>query len=343
MKGLRILLLPFGWLYGAITSIRNSLYDKGLLTSHSIPKKSIVVGNLSTGGTGKTPLVDYLLSYFVESNVKTSALSRGYGRKTKGVIVADSNSTSEQIGDEPLLYQLHHGENVKVVIAEERILGVQKIQNDFPENELIILDDAFQHRAVKAGLSILVTQFSELYCDDFILPAGNLREFKSGAKRSDILVVSKCPVDLTDDKKNEITERLNYPGKHVFFSNINYGELIPFNSDTKSDKKNILLITGIGNPKPLIDHLSRFSKVEHLAFKDHHNFSSTDIELIHEKFGTFASRDKIIVTTEKDFMRLKKFESVFNDSYPWFYQPIRIEIDQQKIFNKLLDEYVGKI
>jgi len=343
MNRLRILLLPIGWLYGAVTSIRNSLYTKGVLSSFTIPKKSIVVGNLSTGGTGKTPLVDYILNHFTESNIKTSVLSRGYGRKTNGVIIGNSDSTSEQIGDEPLLYQLHHGKNINVVVAEKRKLGVELIQKEFPENELIVLDDAFQHRAVKAGLSVLVTQFNQLYCDDFILPAGNLREFKGGAKRSDVLIISKCPTDLSDKSKQEIIGRLNYPGKHIFFSKINYGELVPFKTDNKTNPKNILLITGIGNPKPLIDHLSRFSKVEHIEFKDHHDFTSSDIELIHEKFGTFASRDKIIVTTEKDFMRLMKFNEVFDDSYPWFYQPIKIEIDQQQTFNKLLDEYVGKI
>jgi tetraacyldisaccharide 4'-kinase len=343
MKRLRILLYPFALLYGAVVAIRNAFYDKGIFSSYIIPKKSIVVGNLSAGGTGKTPLVDYILDHFKSLNTPTSVLSRGYGRATKGVLIADSNSTSAQIGDEPLLYQNHHGENVYVVVAEKRQLGVEKILSEYPENELIVLDDAFQHRAVTAGLNILVTQFNDLYCDDHVLPAGNLREFKTGAKRADILIISKCPQNLDDAAKKSIVKRINFPGKHIFFSSIEYGELVPFDPEAKTEVKNILLVTGIGNPSPLIDQLSRFSKVEHLAFKDHHDFTASDIELIHDKFGKFASDEKIIVTTEKDFMRLKKFEEVYDASHAWFYQPIKIEIDQQKTFNNLLDEYVGKI
>lgn len=343
MKRLRILLLPFALLYGLVVAIRNILYNKGFLSSYIIPKKSIVVGNLSAGGTGKTPLVDYILNHFKELNISTSALSRGYGRSAIGVLIGNSESTSEQIGDEPLLYQNHHGDQVNVVVAEKRQAGVERILKNFPENKLIVLDDAFQHRAVTAGLSILVTQFNDLYCDDFMLPAGNLREFKSGAKRAGILVISKSPLNLDNEARKVIIERINFPGKHVFFSSIAYGDLVPFNSTVIAKAKRILLVTGIGNPKPLFDELSRFSQVEHLAFKDHHNFTASDIELIHDKFGKFAGDEKIIVTTEKDFMRLKKFNEVFEASHAWFYQPIKIEIDQQKIFNNLLEEYVGKI
>lgn len=343
MNGLRKLLIPFGWLYGAVTSVRNLFYDKGIFTSYKIPKKSIVVGNLSAGGTGKTPLVDYITKLFIDESIATSILSRGYGRKTTGVIIASEESDSNQIGDEPLLYYRHYGSKINVVVAEKRKLGVELILNNFPNNELIILDDAFQHRAVSAGLSIIVTQYDHLYCDDLIIPAGNLREFKSGSKRSDIVVVSKCPSQITNIDKKEIIKRLDFPEKNVFFSRITYRDLIPFKSKVIFKPENILLVTGIANPKPLIELLSRFSKVEHLTFKDHHDFTSTDIELIHDKFGKFASRNKIIVTTEKDYMRLIKFDQVFSDSYPWFYQPINIEFDNQELFNNRLKEYVAKI
>lgn len=343
MDGLRKLLLPFGWLYGAVMSLRNLFYNRRYFDSYKIPKKSIVVGNLSTGGTGKTPLVDYILRHFVESKIPTSVLSRGYGRETTGVIVANSESTSEQIGDEPLLYQKHFTDKINVVVAEKRKLGVERIQYTFPDNELIILDDAFQHRAVTAGLNILVTPFNDLYCDDVILPAGNLREFKSGAKRSDLVLVSKCPEDLSEEQKKDTINRLKFDPGNVFFSKIKYGELIPFKSGTKTELENILLITGIGNPKPLIELLSRFSEVTHIPFNDHHDFSLADIESIHDIFGKFASRNKIIVTTEKDFMRLMKFDQVYNEAYPWFYQPISIEIDRQEIFIKRLNEYVAEI
>ncbi|MBL4861467.1 MAG: tetraacyldisaccharide 4'-kinase [Crocinitomicaceae bacterium] len=342
MKKLRLLLLPIGWLYGVITGIRNSLYSHGVLKSYEIPQKSIVIGNLSTGGTGKTPHVDYLLNYYINAQYKVSSLSRGYGRKSKGVLLATDQSTSDEIGDEPLLYKFRHGSSVNVVVAESRKDGVDFIGDKFPDNDIIILDDAFQHRAVKAGVNILISEYDHLYCDDYILPAGNLREWKYGAKRSDLLIVSKCPPDMTSEEKEQVRKKLNYPGKHIFFSSIIYDQLIPLNPNVDSSFSTIVLVTGIANPTPLIKHLEKQAKVEHLSFGDHHEFKRGDIERIHEKFDTFASSDKIIVTTEKDYMRLLKFDQVKDENYRWHYQPITLNIDNEQKFNSLLDEYIGK-
>ena len=342
MKTLRLLLLPFGWIYGTIIGIRNLCYNWGIFKSYSIPKKSIIVGNLSAGGTGKTPLVDLILSHFVEQGIKASSLSRGYGRNTKGVLLADNKSTSQDIGDEPLIYKEHFRGKINVVVAEKRKEGAQFILNKFPDNEVIVLDDAFQHRAVTAGLNILVTPFDDLYIDDFVLPAGNLREWKIGANRADLIIVSKCPSNISEGQMNEICNRLNFNKGNVFFSYIEYTPLIGFNSNQKAEYSDILLVTGIGNPSPLIKHLSKQANVTHLAFKDHHEFKDEDIVRVHEKFDNFASRDKVIVTTEKDYMRLMKFDAVFNENYSWFYQPIKTNVINEQKFKSLIDEYVGK-
>jgi tetraacyldisaccharide 4'-kinase len=342
MKRLRFLLFPIGWCYGTITAVRNWLYELGVLSSYNIELKSIVIGNLSTGGTGKTPLVDYILNLLSKQGHQVTALSRGYGRATRGVIVADQNSTSSEIGDEPLLYKFRHGESVNVVVAEKRKQGVERILSDFPDNDIVILDDAFQHRSITAGLSILTTSYNDLYTNDFILPVGNLREYNSGAKRADMVMVTKCPTEIDEEDMNRIRKQLNFHNDLVFFSSIEYGSLTPFQSYQKSEIRHVLLVTGIANPKPLINHLSHLGRVTHIKFKDHHDFSAADIDKIHDKFGTFATHDKIIVTTEKDFMRLKKFDTFINGNFPWFYQPIEINIYHETKFNKRLEEYVAK-
>jgi len=342
MNKLRLLLIPFSWIYGLIISLRNSLYNVGILKSYSIPKKSICVGNLSTGGTGKSPHVDLIVSHFLKNNKKVSTLSRGYGRSTRGLKEVFTDSKAKDVGDEPLMYKLKHRDQIKVIVAENRKEGVDHIQRTYPENELIILDDAFQHRAVKAGLNILITDYAKLFTDDYLLPAGNLRESMSGKKRADSIIVSKCPT-IDENEKNRIKTKLGFHSDEVFFSRIVYDELIGFSPERKASAKNILLVTGIGNPTSLVEHLNREYSVEHLRFKDHHLYTQKDIAQIHEKFDTFASRDKIIVTTEKDFMRIKDFAEVMALSEQWFYQPITTKIDERQKFNLLLDGYIENI
>ena len=344
MKAIRWLLLPFSWLYGVITFLRNKAYDWGILNSHAIPGKSITVGNLSVGGTGKTPHVDYLIQHFLAKGTKLSVLSRGYGRKTKGLIVASDKSTASDIGDEPLQYLQRYRDKIKIVLAEKRKDGVDHIINQFPENELIILDDAFQHRAVAASFSILITPFDDLFCDDFMLPTGNLREWSIGKKRADVIIVSKSPSKISKEKETQITRKLRFPKDQIFFSSLEYNDLVAFNNNPLPKSiDQVLIVSGIGNPAPLVHFWEDKCATELMAFPDHHNYSAADIKAIHEKFGTFASKNKVIITTEKDHMRLQQFDAVFKEEFKWHYQPISITIKNQTKFNALLDEHTRKV
>lgn len=340
MKLLRWLLLPFSLLYGLGTGLRNWLYNKKVITSWEIPVKSIVVGNLSVGGTGKSPLVVYLIQQYLQQNKKVATLSRGYGRSTKGVRFAKQSDTVQEIGDEPLQYKTRFDDRIQVIVAEKRVDGAKAILEKQPDTEIILLDDAFQHRAVSAGLNILVTKYDAPFSKDFLLPTGNLRESKSGASRADVIIVSKCPESISQSEKDQFERNLCKNGQKIFFSTIKYGDLVPISNVSVKKVENILLVTGIATPEPLIRHLESQFNLTHLKFADHHDFTDKDIKSIHQKFNTFASRDKIIVTTEKDFMRLRGFSEVTNGEIPWFYQPIEVTIDNEEEFNNLLNEYV---
>lgn len=342
MQKIRTLLWPFSLIYGSITYVRNKLFDLGIFSTYILPNKSICVGNLSTGGTGKTPHVAYLTA-FLSGKMETAILSRGYGRKTTGFLLISQVKTAAEAGDEPLFYKHSFGDSVHVAVCENRKIGAQKIQQLFPTNELIILDDAFQHRRVKAGLNILLTDFHLPFSKDLVLPAGNLREFQSGKNRADIVIVTKCPPNLTEMQKSNLAKSLKVNPETLFFSSISYA---PFQSFGKivSNPTHILLVTGIANPTALVDKLSEKYAVEHLKFKDHHSFSMEEIEQIHQKFDTFAYGNAIILTTEKDFMRLKDFCTAENfNAYPWYYQPITVEIENEKQFKQTINQYVNTI
>lgn len=342
MNLIKFLLFPIAFIYLGITSIRNLLYELGIFKTFVIPKKSICVGNLSVGGTGKTPHVSYLVD-FLSQTVETAILSRGYGRKTTGFLWVKPNSKTSEVGDEPLYYANRYGEKVHVAVCEKRAIGVQQIQTLFPKNELIILDDAFQHRAVKAGLNILITDFNKPFPSDFLMPVGTLRESRSGKNRSDIIIVSKTPTDCTETTKNQIIQSLNFKSEFIFFSQIYYAPMIPFGTKIEKIKK-VILVSGIANPKPLKEYISKQYDVEEIRFNDHHAFSSTDILRIHQKFDTFAEEDTIILTTEKDYMRLKDYLSDWNlKNYPWYYQPITVRINKEEKFKNLINKYVNTI
>ena len=335
----RLLLLPFSWIYGFITHLRNLLYSIGIFHSFKIPKKSICVGNLSIGGTGKTPHVDLLVDLLLSKNKKVAVLSRGYGRKAKGLIEVKKKSIAIEVGDEPLFYKKKHGDNLTVVVAEKRKIGVDYILKNNPKNDIIVLDDAFQHRAVKAGLNILITEFNRPFYSDFVLPAGNLREFSSGKRRTDIIIVSKSPDNISKENEAEIRRKIGFNPEKIFFSKINYQPLKCFNLGIETETESILLITGIANPTPLMDKLKKNYSVTHLNYPDHHTFNSQDIAEIHQKFDTFATGNKIIVTTEKDFMRLKDIDLVKSNQNNWFYQPIITTIKEETKFNQIIYEY----
>ncbi|MFT5859860.1 MAG: tetraacyldisaccharide 4'-kinase [Flavobacteriaceae bacterium] len=343
MKTIRWILLPLALIYGVITFLRNKFYDWNILKSYSIPGKSIGVGNLSVGGTGKSPHVDYLIQHLLAQNMKITTLSRGYGRTSKGVFLASEISSPSEIGDEPTQYKTRYGSNIEVVVSEKRQEGVSLIEERFPDNDVLLLDDAFQHRAVTVGMNILITPFNDLFTKDFMLPTGNLREWASGKNRADCIVVSKTPHDISYDEKKAILQSLRFDDKPIFFSTIEYDDVISINRNQVNRIEEVLIVTGIGNPAPLISHWQKKATVEHIAFPDHHNFTTKDIATIHEKFGIFASRNKVIITTEKDFMRLRSFSEVLEGQFAWYYQPITIKIDDQLTFNKLIDEYVTEI
>ncbi|MCE3294853.1 MAG: lpxK [Crocinitomicaceae bacterium] len=342
MKIIRFLLFPFALVFRLISGIRNYLYDRRIKAVYDIPLKSICVGNLSLGGTGKSPLVAFLANELKQEN-KVQVLSRGYGRKTKGFFVLNDQSQATEVGDEPLMYHKKMGREVAVAVCESRKEGIERIlQSGTPD--VLILDDAFQHRKVQAGFSILLTEFNAPYFEDYLFPVGRLRESRAGAKRADILLVTKSPESLTEQTKKEFVKNVAFQPGNVFFSSIAYGDLVSFSESKCEAPENILLVTGIANPKPLEDYLRKKYRVETLRFKDHYQFSLADMEKIHKKFDTFAPDKKAIVTTEKDYVRLvaPEFASFISEK-PWYYQEISVKIDRNEAFLNKIKTYVGKI
>ncbi len=342
MGNLRKFLVPFSFLYGVITFVRNKFFDWGINSTYDIPVKSIIVGNLSVGGTGKTPHVAFLAT-FLSKTKKTTILSRGYGRKTKGYFQVNPTSTASTVGDEPLQYFTQLAPDVSVVVCASRTEGVQKIISEI-QPEIILLDDAFQHRKVKAGYSILLMDYNKPFYKDCMLPAGDLREYTSGKKRADRLIVTKCPEDLSIDIKKNICLKTGFLDAHVYFSNIVYGNVLNFDNQFVNSFGGVLLVTGIANPFPLYNHIKETNKVELVTFPDHHAFSVTDIQKIHTKFDLLEDTNAVILTTEKDFMRLKSIVTKNElERYPWCYIPIRISIDREEEFVQEIIHYVNTI
>ena len=345
MKFLRILLFPFSIVYGLLLFLRNKLYDWRIFSSTEFDIPIISVGNLSVGGTGKTPHIEYLIR-LLSPEFFIATLSRGYGRKTKGFILADSHSLSADIGDEPLQFKKKFTA-VPVAVDEKRVRGVKKIISLYPTIQSILLDDAFQHRSIKPGLSIVLTDFSKLFLNDFMLPTGSLREFRSGIKRADIIIVTKCPeVLLPIERKRLIAEINPLPHQNIFFSIIKYGEFIPLSGDSVNPfskayyfehNYSIVLFTGIANTIPLEYYLKDHVKtIVPVKFPDHHTFTINDLAAVKKIFDNIASANKIILTTEKDAMRLKgpEFKEIL-DHLPLFYMPIEIEFNNNDKNNRL--------
>ncbi|CAM3666404.1 tetraacyldisaccharide 4'-kinase [Flavobacterium chungbukense] len=336
MNLLRKILFPFAILYGFITSIRNFLFDKGILKSTSFEVPVIAVGNLSVGGTGKTPQIEYLIR-LLSDKFQIATLSRGYKRKSEGFLLADENANAEILGDEPFqFYQKFPF--VMVAVDANRTNGIKQLLSQQISPEVILLDDAYQHRKVKAGFYILLTSYDDLYADDFMLPTGNLRESRSGAARANIVVVTKCPKKLSEEKQAEIRLKLKLNcSQQLFFTFIDYDEVI-FGKEEKiavtaikSESK--LLLAGIAKPKPFFDYLKNEND-ECLTFPDHHHFSDTDLDAILNK-----ANGRKIITTEKDYVRLKDSKLVSQ----LYYLPIKSSfINQQQNFDTTILEYVKK-
>lgn len=310
-KNFRFILLPFSFIYGGFVGLRNRLFDKKILRSAGFNFPLICIGNLSLGGTGKTPMVEYLIK-MLNGMYKVATLSRGYKRKTKGFLIADENSNALDIGDEPM--QIHKKfPYITVSVAEERIMGIPQLLNEKPGTQVILLDDAFQHREVKAGMNILLTDFNKPYNRDFMLPSGDLRDTKKSAERADIIIVTKCASDLSREKSEVIKQELN-PLSHqkIYFSGIKYES--PYQLFTREklildQGYYVLLVLGIANPQSIKEFLDvHVSGFELLTYKDHHTYNSDDIKVIKTHFSKIKNENKIILTTEKDAVRLFKFE-----------------------------------
>ncbi|MDB9874027.1 tetraacyldisaccharide 4'-kinase [Flavobacteriaceae bacterium] len=331
MKLFRKILFPFVPLYYVAVFLRNKFYDWSVYASKSYEFPLLCVGNLSVGGTGKTPMIEYLIT-LLSSKYKLATLSRGYGRKSKGFLIATPNVTSQDIGDEPLQI-FNKFKNITIAVDADRQNGLKCLKALNPLLEVVLLDDAFQHRKVTAGFNILLTAYDQLYCDDIVLPTGNLREPKSGAKRAQLIVVTKCPDNLGDLEKTAITKRLKPTSNQtVFFSSIQYSETLRSSTSNRalSDLKgtHFTLVTGIANPTPLVEYFTEMGlEFEHLNYKDHHEFSKSELELIHSK--------SLVVTTEKDFSRLH------TDSQDQiYYLPIQLKIENASEFERLVEGYV---
>lgn len=333
MHPARKILFPLSLLYGGITQLRNKLYNKNIIKSYHFDLPIICVGNLSVGGTGKSPMIEYLVSLLKE-DMKLATLSRGYKRATTGFYLLKGNENAADVGDEPLQFKTKFPE-IKVAVDEKRVRGIQQLLQLNPPPEVILLDDAFQHRKVAAGLNILLTSHQNLYYDDQMLPSGNLREPKSGAKRAQIIVVTKCPANIENIEKNKISKKLKLTeGQELYFSTIGYSERI-FNTTSSEvlnflKNKKFILVTGIANPQPLVQFLTEKQfEFEHLKYPDHHNFTHSEIEHIEQHL--------IILTTEKDFMRLKSSISTAQ----LFYIPIKMAfLEGKKQFDHSIKNYL---
>ncbi len=348
---LSILLYPFSLIYGLVTYVRNKLFDWHILPSKSFGLPIISVGNLSMGGTGKTPHVEYLAD-MLKDEYTVGILSRGYRRKTSGFFLADESSDARTIGDEPMqFYNRYRGETVHVAVDEKRVRGTKKLLEKKPDIDVIILDDSFQHRWIKPGLNILLTDFFHPFYEDFVVPSGRLREFRAGAKRADIIVVSKSGKVLSPITRRTLVEKIKPTDKQeLYFSFIDYGDPQPLPSLKEPPPWGktyaILLVTGIANPYPLEAKVAaECTELHKLQYPDHHKFNAEDAEKIKKTFEEIISQNKIIITTEKDAMRLSS-SSILEilDDLPIFYWPIHVNLHNKdkEAFNRQILEYVRK-
>ena len=344
MKYLRLLLFPFSLLYGLVVIVRNWCYDAGLFRSRLFDIPVISVGNLELGGAGKSPMVEYLIR-LLKNNYKTAILSRGYGRETTGYQTATATATD--IGDEPAQFK-HKFPDITVAVCEKRVVGIEQLKGG---HDLVIMDDAYQHRAVKPGLSILLFDYNNLNKPRLLLPAGNMREPFSGRWRADIIIVSKCPETLSTDEQAKIADKIApLPYQHLFFTAITYQPLddikgkaavVGLDKDTT-----VFLLTGIANAGPLVDYIKKHTPhVIHHNYPDHHRFSLKNIAKLAHEFEACAAEKKVLITTEKDAQRLGEQELLpLVKQLPLLVIPICINFlyNEQEQFDQLVIEYVRK-
>ncbi|MCK9269484.1 MAG: tetraacyldisaccharide 4'-kinase [Bacteroidales bacterium] len=347
MRIFLFLLYPFALLYGLLLMLRNKAYDCGWLKSKRFDLPVISVGNLSMGGTGKTPHVEYLIK-LLKGEHQPAVVSRGYKRKSRGFVMATPHSTSADIGDEPLQISRKFPE-ITVAVDGNRVRGISKVLQKQPATDVILLDDAFQHRAVKPGLSILLTDFHNLYAEDYPVPVGTLREFRGGARRADIIIITKSGRTLSPITVRRINDLLKpRPHQQLFFSYISYGPLTPLpgsSAQLPAEKvSSVLLFAGIANIYPLKEHVVNITNYQEIIeFGDHHRYTEKDYQKIRKQFENLFMKNKIIITTEKDAMRIAipQIPELLAD-LPVFYIPIEIKIHTEfrKCFNDQIRNYV---
>ena len=343
-------LQPLSWIYGSVVRFRNFLFDVGVLKSRSFSIPIISVGNITVGGTGKTPHVEYLIR-LLKDLTSVAVLSRGYKRKSKGFVMADSKSTVKEIGDEPFQMKKKFP-NVTIAVDKSRVHGIETLTGQDRNLDVILLDDAFQHRYVKPGINILLVDYHRLIIYDKLLPAGRLREPLSGKNRADIVIVTKCPQTLTPMNFRVITKAMDlFPYQQLFFTALAYDKLHHiYNNSTRAltdipPNEHLLLLSGIASPQQFIEDLSTLNAhINSLTFPDHHEFSKKDIQHINEAFATLPS-PKSIITTEKDAARLVSTEGLSEEVRQHIYSlPVRIEfmLHQEETFNEKIISYVRK-
>ncbi len=348
-------LLPLSWLYGGVVKVRNFCFDVGLLKSHAFSVPVIAVGNITVGGTGKTPHVEYLIR-LLKDKFDVAVLSRGYKRKTNGYLLADARSTARDIGDEPFQMKTKFPD-ISVAVDRKRVRGIQRLTDDDAKLDVILLDDAFQHRYVKPGVNILLVDYHRLIIYDKLLPAGRLREPLAGKDRADIVIVTKCPKALKPMDFRVITKAMNlFPYQHLYFTTLDYGDPQPVFPDVLPAAEcptlaslatmNVLLLTGIASPEQMLSDLKPLTaSLTPLTFPDHHHFSQKDIRRINETFEHMDGT-KTIVTTEKDAARLTAMEGL-SDAVRRHLMvlPVRIcfmQKEQEQLFNDFIVGYVLK-
>lgn len=347
----RFLLYPFSLLYGIAVFFRNMLFDYRVLKSRQFNFPVISVGNITIGGTGKTPHVEYLVK-LLKDEFRVSVLSRGYKRKTKGFIIADEQPKATDIGDEPAQIKFKFPE-IEVAVNANRVDGIEKLIER--KNEIVVLDDAYQHRYVKPGLSILLIDYNRRIDEDYLLPFGNLREKTKEIRRADIILITKTPPDLKPINRRIILERIKpFPYQEMYFTSFIYGKLTPvFNTKNIIPEEfynnheiyTILLVTGIAYSKPIVDYLKTFSgDIKHLKFGDHSEYTENRLKKISNSYKSISNEKKIIITTEKDAIKLREIQKIDDAlTRSIFYLPIEVKvIEKEDEFNEQITQYVRK-
>ncbi len=341
MKFIRALFFPFSIAYGWLMKVRNRQFDHGQRNQTEFDRTVISVGNLSTGGTGKTPMIEFLIKN-LKANYQLATVSRGYGRRTKGFRWANDEDNAKTIGDEPFQFYRKFGREISVTVCEERVLAIPSLLLEKEDIEVFLLDDAYQHRKVARDFNILLSDYGHPFYNDYVLPTGNLREPRIGAKRADAIVITKCP-ELTEEEKSEVVESVKIYNETapVYFSRVNYQDIEPVLAKGKAAKE-VVLLTGIAKAKPVVAHLSKDHViVKHMEYADHYNFRSSDLDDIGKAFRGLDTNT--LITTEKDMVRLLPFKShpIF-EIVDLFYLPIEVSIDKEGEFLSSIMKVIQK-